>query len=239
MINITIIPILNDNYTYLLQADNGDIGIVDPGDAAPIIKHLKENDLKLTHILNTHHHYDHVDGNIALKDKYRAKVIAPKKDKERIPGFDIGVSEGSIFSFGLEDVKILEVPGHTLGGICFYFPKTRALFTGDTLFSMGCGRLFEGTPDQMWDSMQKIMTLPDDTKLYCGHEYTQDNGVFSLTIEPENDDIIERLNEVCILRLKEEPTIPSSLGLEKKTNPFLRAGSAQRLAEIRALKDNF
>ncbi len=239
MINVTIIPVLKDNYAYLLEADNGETAIVDPGEAGPAIDVLEQKSIKLDTILCTHHHADHIAGCASLKEKYGAKIIGPEKDAARIPGIDIGLTEDSDFSLGGESVTIFETPGHTTGGICYYFPESTLAFTGDTLFSMGCGRLFEGTPEQMWESLQKIMTLPDDIKVYCGHEYTQDGGNFSLHIEPDNEDTKIRMEDVIRLRKQGKPTIPSTIALEKKTNPFLRAGSAQRFGEIRKIKDDF
>jgi len=235
---ITIIPVLNDNYAYLLEAE--DItAILDPGEAGPVIHTLEEKNLRLDYILNTHHHYDHTDGNMEIKQKYGAQIVGPAKDAHRIAGMDIELSEGDEFSLGGENAQIFETPGHTLGGICFYFPESKAAFTGDTLFSMGCGRLFEGTPAQMWDSLQKIMALPDDTNIYCGHEYTRDGAAFCLTIEPDNEDLKQRMKEVNALRANGKPTIPVTLSIEKKTSAFLRAGSGERFAEIRELRNNF
>ncbi len=239
MINVTIIPILEDNYAYLLEFKSGETVIVDPGEAGPIIDVLREKNLSLDFILNTHHHSDHIAGNHDLKNAYNAKIAGPAKDSYRIADINIELQEGSTFQFGEEETQILETPGHTTGGICIYFPASKIIFTGDTVFSMSCGRLFEGTPEQMWESFQKIMALPDNTKLYCGHEYTQANGQFCLTIEPDNPDLKARMEEVDALRIEGKPTLPSTIGLEKQTNAFLRAGSAERFAEIRVMKDNF
>ena len=235
--NIEIIPLLEDNYAYLLISDDGEIAVIDPAQAEPIIKRLEEKNLKLDYILNTHHHWDHTGGNIELKEKYNCQIIAPAAEQKRIEQIDIALREGDHFEFGSHSAQIIETPGHTSGHICFYFEQARALFCGDTLFSMGCGRLFEGTADQMWQSLKKIMNYPDDTKIYCGHEYTMGNGMFCLNIEPDNEDLIARMEEVKALREQDLPTIPSTLEIEKKTNAFLRAGSATRFAEIRSLKD--
>lgn len=237
MIDLTIIPILKDNYAYLLRADNGDVAIVDPGEAAPIIEEIERQDLKLTHILNTHHHWDHTDGNEELIEKYDAKLIGPLKESIRIPGLDIELSEGDDFEFGGEKIEIIDTPGHTMGHICFYFPDSGIVFTGDTLFLMSTGRLFEGTADHIWGSLEKLAALPDETKVYCGHEYTVSNAKFCLTIEPDNEDLQKRYEAMKELRRKKQPTMPGTIGEEKKTNAFMRAGSAEGYAKIRTLKD--
>lgn len=236
-IEIDIIPVLKDNYAYLLKVNNGETAVVDPGEAGPVIAELEQQDLSLDYILNTHHHGDHIAGNAALIEKYGAKLVGPAKEKMRIQNMDILLNEGDIFSFGDEDVQILETPGHTTGGICFYFPDSKSIFTGDTLFLMSTGRLFEGTPEQMWESLQKIMVLPDDTRIYCGHEYTLDNGEFCLSIEPGNKDLQKRVEHVRALREKNQPTMPGTIKEEKQTNAFLRAGSAKGYAQIRKMKD--
>lgn len=236
MTDISIIPVCEDNYTYMIQS-GGVIGVVDPGEARPVIAALEKRGISLDFILNTHHHGDHIAGNKALKEKYGAKLAGPASEKARIADMDIFLKEGDVFTLGAEDIQILETPGHTRGHICFYLPKAGAAFTGDTLFSLGCGRLFEGTAAQMWDSLQKIMALPDATQIYCGHEYTLANGKFCLGIEPDNTDLQRRIAEVKALRAAGRPSLPSTLALEKKTNAFLRAGSAEKFAEIRELKD--
>lgn len=238
MTNVTIIPVLNDNYAYLLELPSGEHAAVDPGEAEPVIDVLEDRGIALDYILCTHHHGDHVAGNKDLKAKYNCRIIGPEKDKARIPGIDQGVVESESLDVGGENIEILETPGHTSGGICFYLPGSGIIFTGDTLFSMGCGRLFEGTPEQMWNSLQKIMALPGDTLIYCGHEYTLDNAKFCMDVEPDNEALKKRYEEVLALRGQNKPTIPSTLNQEKDTNAFLRAGSAERFAEIRKLKDN-
>jgi hydroxyacylglutathione hydrolase len=239
MMDIEFIPAFQTNYIYLLTEESGKVAVVDPGDPRPVIKLLKDRGLKLDYILNTHHHADHTGGNLQLKERYDCTIIGPKVDEHRIPGMDSGLSEGDSFQFGELEAKILETHGHTNGHICFWFPAAKTLFCGDTLFSMGCGRLFEGTPKQMWDSLSKIAELPDDTMVYCGHEYTENGGNFCLTIEPDNEDLQARMEDVRKLRANDERTLPVSLGTEKKTNAFLRAGSAERFAEIRRLKDAY
>ena len=239
MITIDIIPILKDNYTYLLQSPCGVTAILDPGEAAPVINVLEQKNLTLNFILNTHHHWDHTDGNQALKKKYNAQIVAPEKEKHRIQDVDITMKDGDVFELGSEKAQIIETPGHTLGHVCFYFPDSTALFTGDTVFSMSCGRLFEGTPADMFESFQKIMALPDDTLIYCGHEYTKENAAFCLVQDPGNDDLKARIEDVKTLRAQNKPTLPISLGIEKKTNIFMKTESAEEFADFRRKKDDF
>lgn len=238
MNNITLIPVLQDNYSYLIEAD-GMTAIVDPGEPGPIESVLDARNLSPSLVLNTHHHGDHTAGNIRLKEKYGAQVVGPEADRNRIPGMDTGVREGGKIPFGTGEIQVLETPGHTSGHVCFYWPEAQALFCGDTLFSMGCGRLFEGTAAQLRESLHKIMMLEDDTRIYCGHEYTLANGAFCLSVEPDNEDIKARMQEVRTMRDKGLPSIPSSLELEKKTNVFLRTDNAGLFAEYRRKKDTF
>ena len=247
---IEIVPRLSDNYAYLVKS--GDYcAIVDPSEAAPVRAALARTGWKLTHILNTHHHLDHCGGNLDLKQETGAKVIGPGKDAARIPGLDVGVDETTGWEFDGRKVQVLEVPAHTSGAITFVIDGNA--FTGDTLFTLGCGRLFEGDPQMMWTSLSKLMTLPDDTKVWCGHEYTQSNGRFALTLEPGNAELKARMAQVSAARDDGRPTVPSTMGLEKKTNPFLRpdsveirkslgmeqAGDVAVFGEIRARKDKF
>jgi len=230
MTKLAIEPVacLSDNYAYLIHApDEGLCAVVDPSEPEPVRKALAAHGLKLTHILNTHHHFDHTGGNVALKEEFGAEIVGPAKDRDRIPGIDVGVTEDAPWKFGTRAVRILEIPAHTRAHIAFYFPDDAAVFTGDTLFAMGCGRLFEGTPDMMWNSLSKLMGLPDDTRVFCGHEYTLNNGRFALTLEPGNADLERRMVEVQALRAKNQPTIPSTIGLEKRTNPFVRPDSLE------------
>jgi hydroxyacylglutathione hydrolase len=224
MLQIALVPCLTDNYAYLIE-DAGLCAVVDPSEPGAVKKALAGR--KLTHILNTHHHFDHTGGNIALKEEFGAKVIGPEKDRDRIPGIDEGVSEAAPWHFGSHVARVLEIPAHTRGHIAFAFEDDGAVFTGDTLFAMGCGRLFEGTPETMWSSLSKLMRLNDDMRVYCGHEYTLNNGRFALTLEPGNADLQARMKEVEALRAKGAPTIPSTIGLEKRTNPFLRPNSPE------------
>ncbi|MCC6598124.1 MAG: hydroxyacylglutathione hydrolase [Alphaproteobacteria bacterium] len=237
MIKISILPVLSDNYAYILKAEDGDIAIIDPGGAAPAIDFLERNALVPRIIFNTHHHGDHTGGNAPLIARYGCTLAVPAKESGRIAGGNIMLTDGMRQSFGGEALHVFETPGHTSGHVCLHFPDSRALFTGDTLFSMGCGRLFEGTAEQMWASLQKIKALPENTLIYCGHEYTLDNAKFGLRIEPENADILARLHEVEILRATGKPSLPISLAQEKKTNIFLRAQTPERFAELRILKD--
>lgn len=242
MIDVQIIPIIpdNDNYAYLIQSSDGVTGVIDPGDAAPIIAVIEDRGITPDYILNTHYHWDHVNGNPKIKSKYGAKIAAPEKEKARIKGgVDIPLRDGDIFMFGSDEVQIIETPGHTLGGICFYFKDSSIVFTGDTVFSMGCGRLFEGTAEDMFSSFQKIMALPDETLIYCGHEYTKGNAGFCLANDKQNPDLKERITEVKSLRLQGLPTLPVTLATEKNTNIFMKAKSAEEFAALRHKKDTF
>jgi hydroxyacylglutathione hydrolase len=251
-LQIEIVPCLKDNYAYLVHDKGAGLtAVVDPSEPEPVKQALARHGWKLTHILNTHHHFDHTGGNLPLKDQFKAKVVGPEKDRDRIPGIDEGVSEAAPWHFGALEVAVLEIPAHTRAHIAFVFDD--AVFTGDTLFAMGCGRLFEGTPAMMWTSLSKLMKLPDATKVYCGHEYTQSNGRFALTLEPGNAALVARMKEVDAARAKNHATVPSTIGLEKKTNPFLRpdsteirhslglihSGDVDVFAETRKRKDNF
>ena len=240
MLTIELVPCLSDNYAYLLHDDASKaVGIVDPSEAPPVLKALERHGWKLTHILNTHHHFDHTGGNLPLKEATGARIIGPKADAHRIPGIDLGVSEGDTVTFGSQTARIFDIPAHTSGHIAFWFSDARAVFTGDTLFAMGCGRLFEGTPAQMYQAMRKLEALPPETRVYCGHEYTESNGKFALSVEPDNADLVRNMAQVRATRAKGEPTIPSTIGLERATNPFMRAKSVEELAERRAAKDVF
>ena len=247
-------PCLSDNYGFLIHDDkNGLTACIDTPEVSSIENALSINNWNLTHILNTHHHWDHAGGNLELKEKTNCIIVGPRADAERIPGIDIQVGEGDIYQFGDFRATIHDTPGHTMGHIVYHFAEEKCAFVGDTLFAMGCGRLFEGTPEQMWNSLQKILEWPDDTIIYCAHEYTQNNGYFAMTVEPENQDLIDRLEEVKCLRAEGKPTIPTTLSIEKKTNPFLRPMSknlqntihmensslVEIFARVRQLKDNF
>jgi len=219
---IITIPCLSDNYAYLIDA-GGACAVVDPSEAAPVMAALSREGLKLTHIVNTHHHGDHTGGNLELKAAFGAEVVGPARENGRIPGLDLAVSEVTGWRFAGHDVKVMDVPGHTLGATTYVIDGNA--FTGDTLFSCGCGRVLEGDPTMMWASLSKLMTLPDDTKLWCGHEYTEKNASFALTLEPENQALRMFTNVVRQARAKGNASIPSTMKLEKIVNPFLRPGS--------------
>ena len=220
---ITPIPCLDDNYAYIIfDKISKNVGVVDPSEAYPIINFLKKNNLNLNYILNTHHHFDHVGGNTELKKIYNAKVIGFDEDKHRIPGIDIALKDKDEFKFGNSIIKILHIPGHTLGHICFFFEKEKIAFTGDTLFSLGCGRIFEGDHKQMLTSLNKIKKLPKTTKIYCGHEYTLKNAEFCMKYDKKNSILKKKFEIIKNLRAKNIPTVPSTLEEELKTNIFLR-----------------
>ena len=220
---ITPIPCLTDNYAYIINDHKSQIiGVVDPSEAKPVQDFLQKKNLKLNYILNTHNHFDHIGGNIELKKKYNAKVVGYNGDKHRIPGIDITLEDNAIWSFGSHNVKIIHIPGHTLGHICFFFEKEKIAFTGDTLFSLGCGRIFEGDHEQMLKSLNKIKVLPKDTRIYCGHEYTLKNAKFCIKYDSDNEDLKEIFQKIDNLRSNNLPTVPSKLGDELKANIFLR-----------------
>ncbi|MCO5582353.1 hypothetical protein L7F22_036247 [Adiantum nelumboides] len=254
-LQIDVVPCLRDNYAYLLHdTEAGVTGVIDPSEAKPVIEAIQKKNLGLGFILNTHHHWDHTGGNVDLKRRYNAKVVGPYADRGRIPEIDVALKDGDTWMLGNQKMLVLDTPGHTKGHVCFYFPSSKAIFTGDTLFSLSCGKLFEGTPQQMWTSLSKIMGFPDDTSVYCGHEYTLANAEFSLTLEPNNEALKKYYGEVKELRQAGRPTIPTTLGREKACNPFLRVSSAevrasvgisaeadevQALAAVRARKDQW
>jgi hydroxyacylglutathione hydrolase len=254
MLEIERIPCLKDNYVWLLRSSTGDcIGVVDPAEAAPVEAAAARTGLPLTHIFNTHHHGDHVGANIALKARYGATIVGPRADQARIPGIDVAVADGETYAFGAEIATVLDVPGHTRGHIAFWFAGSSALFCGDALFALGCGRMFEGTAPQMWRSLAKIRALPDATNVYCAHEYTQSNARFAVSVDPGNAELRARVAEIDRQRAAGEATVPSLLGLEKRTNPFLRADDrdlarriglpsaapAEIFGALRAAKDAF
>ena len=217
---------------------SGDTASIDAPDANAVESALKANGWNLTHILVTHHHWDHTQGIEELKSKYKCHVIGPQAEEEKIKSLDETKKDGDQFFFGGEPVEVISTPGHTLGMINFYFPNSAVVFTGDTLFALGCGRIFEGDANMMWDSLSKLAKLPSETVVYCGHEYTKANAEFCLTIEPDNRALIERAKEIDSLRAQNKPTLPTTIGLELETNSFLRAGNAAEFARIRSAKDN-
>jgi hydroxyacylglutathione hydrolase len=221
--HITPIPCLTDNYAYIVNdKDSNTVGVIDPSEAKPIISFLNKEKLNLNYILNTHHHFDHIGGNSELKKLYGAKVVGFLGDEHRIPGIDIKLKSDEKWIFGDSIVKILHIPGHTLGHICFFFEKEKIAFTGDTLFSLGCGRIFEGDYKQMLSSLNKIKNLPKKTKIYCGHEYTYKNAEFCLKHDIKNNDLVKYFKKIKKLRSNNLPTIPSILEDELKSNIFLR-----------------
>ena len=237
---VEIIKCLEDNYSYLIiDTNNNNACVVDPSEAKPIIDFIQNNKLKLNFILNTHHHYDHVGGNNELKKKYGAKIIGFKNDKERIPGIDILVEDNEIWKSKNFESKIIHIPGHTSGHICFYFFKEKIIFTGDTLFSLGCGRIFEGTYKEMFNSLNKLKSLPQNTKVYCGHEYTLKNSLFCSKYEKNNKKLEMKILEINSKLEKSLPTIPSTIGEELACNIFLRAKNLEEFSKLRDLKDNF
>lgn len=223
-LQVHLLPALSDNYIFALRDSKANVtGIVDPAQSQPVIDFLEENGWGLDFILNTHHHPDHVGGNADLVSRYGATVYGCGEDKKRIPHISRELKGGDSFLFGEQKVTVLEVFGHTIGHIAYYFEEAASLFCGDTLFSNGCGRLFEGSPQMMWASLQKLRDLPPETKVYCAHEYTLHNGNFALEQDPENRDLQNYMAKVKLLRAKGEFTIPTSIGQERLSNPFLRA----------------
>ena len=238
--NIKIIKCLEDNYSYLIiDEKNNSACVVDPSESKPIENFIKENKIELKFILNTHHHYDHVGGNKALKIKYKAKVIGFEGDKDRIPGIDICLKDKEVWKNNNFELKIFHIPGHTSGHICFNFIKEKLLFTGDTLFSLGCGRIFEGTYEQMFNSLKLIKSFSLDTKIYCGHEYTLKNSSFCLIHDKDNLKLKEKIILIKDKLSKGLPTIPSTIKDELETNIFLRCNSLETFSKLRDLKDNF
>lgn len=238
VLSIKQIPALRDNYIYLLTCkQTGETAVVDPSEAEPVKDAMDGKNLD--YILNTHHHWDHTDGNLPLKDAFGCAIIGSGYDPERVRGIDREVKEGDTFKVGEAEAKVLFVPGHTKGHIAFYFPESEALFCGDTLFAGGCGRMFEGTPEQMFASLKKLANLPGVTKVYCGHEYTENNYTFAHNMAPENTDIQRRLEQVKTMRAADKPTVPSTLEEENRSNIFLLAPDPQTFSTLRDAKDRF
>jgi len=222
-LDIQQFPCLSDNYGVLIRdAEAGVTAAIDAPDASQVAAALKEKGWRLTHILTTHHHGDHTAGNLALKADTKCTIIGPRGEAAKVPGIDKQVGEGDTFKFGSFEVRVLDTPGHTAGHITYLIPSAGVAFVGDTLFAIGCGRVIEGNAQMMWNSLQKLMALPKETQVYCGHEYTQSNAKFALTIEPENAALVKRAKEVDQLRAAGKPTLPTNIVIELETNPFLR-----------------
>lgn len=253
-LTLLTIPCLTDNYAYLIHDEaSGDTAVVDVPEAAPILRALNQKGWTLSHVLITHHHHDHIGGIPELLSSAPAKVVGCAEDAHRLPPLDIAVSEGDSIRIGHEEAAVLDVSGHCQGHIAYYLPNSALAFTGDSLMALGCGRIFEGTPPQMWQSLSKIAAFPPETTICSGHEYTAANAKFALTIDPDNPELISRASEVNAARAEGRPTVPSTLDEELNTNPFLRAGDpairarlgmqsnsdAEVFAEIRARKDKF
>ena len=237
---IEIIPCLQDNYSYLIvDESNNTACVVDPSESKPIIDFLKNKNITLKYILNTHHHYDHVGGNKELKKNLGAIVVGFKKDMNRIPEIDILLEDNQIWKAENFKAKIIHIPGHTSGHICFYFFQEKIIFTGDTLFSLGCGRIFEGTHKEMFESLNKIKSLPSETQIYCGHEYTLQNSKFCIMYDPENTNLKKKINHIIDLIKNGLPTVPSTLKDELDCNIFLRTKNLESFSKLRDLKDNF
>lgn len=235
-----LFPALNDNYGVLVHCpDSGATASIDAPEAAAVERALADTGWKLTHILITHHHHDHVGGVEELKQKWGCEVIGSAEEPHGLPGLTGTVTPGGTYDFAGHIAQIIHTPGHTLGHITWHFADDGVAFAGDTLFTLGCGRVFEGTMEQMWASMQKLAKLPPETTVYCGHEYTLSNGRFAVTAEPDNQALKQRMIEIEQLREAGKPTVPTTIAQELETNPFLRAETAQRFAEIRTAKDNF
>ena len=250
---IGCVPYLSDNYAWVIHSDQEeDCAIVDPGESEPVINYLEREGLTPRWILATHHHADHTGGIKSLLDEYGdVSVLCSRADKNRVPSATMGVDDEERVSVAGAEAVALLVPGHTLGSVAWWFPNEAALFTGDTLFGGGCGRLFEGSPEQMHASLSRLRALPEETAVYCGHEYTEKNLLFARGVVPDDVAVLERLEETSRKRQDGRPTIPSSIGVEKKTNPFLRAGEeplmqaagksdpVSTFAELRRRRDSF
>ena len=240
MIEVVRIPVLSDNYVWLVHEPvSGETAVVDPAVADPVLAEAAKRGWQITDIWNTHWHPDHTGGNAAIKAATGCAVTAPAAEAGRIPTLDRAVGEGDAVCLGEIEAEVIEVPAHTAGHIAYLLHSECTAFVGDTLFAMGCGWLFEGNAAQMHANMQRLAALPPDTLIYCAHEYTLANGRFALTVEPDNRALTERMAEVEALRARGEATVPTTIALERATNPFMRAGSVEELAERRAAKDAF
>ncbi len=236
---VETIKCLEDNFSYILIDQNKNACVIDPSESAPIINFVEKNNIKIKYILNTHHHYDHIGGNKEIKKKYNAKIAAYKNDLHRIPDVDISLKNNQIWTAENFKSKIIHIPGHTNGHICFFFKNEKIAFTGDTLFSLGCGRIFEGTYEEMFSSLKKLKELPKETKIYCGHEYTLKNSEFCLKYDKNNKRLQKKINEIKNKVNNNIPTVPSTIEDEIACNIFLRAKTLGEFSKLRDLKDNF
>ena len=240
MLEIVAVPAFADNYLWLAHDnESGETAVVDPGDPAPVLVEAERRGWRIGKILNTHWHPDHTGGNMAIKDATGATIIGPAGENGRVPGLDIALREGDRVSIGNREAEVWEVPGHTLGHIAYVFHDDRVAFVGDTLFAMGCGRLFEGSPEQMHSSLGRLAGLPADYRLYCAHEYTLSNARFAAHAFPENKEVADRLRQVEQDRAEDRSTVPTTVGQERATNPFLLATDVGHFADLRREKDNF
>jgi hydroxyacylglutathione hydrolase len=235
---IVAVPAFSDNYLWLVHDEaSGETAVVDPGDAAPVLAEAERRGWRIGQVWNTHWHRDHTGGNLAIKQTTGARISGPAG--EDIPGRDVALSEGDVVHLGTHVGRVIDVPGHTLGHIALIFEQDSIAFVGDTMFAMGCGRLFEGTPEQMFGSLQQLAALPDETRLYCAHEYTLSNACFAAHAEPGNAAIADRLDQVKRLREEGKITLPTTVAQERETNPFVRATDAKQFARLRRDKDSF
>ncbi len=240
MLEIVAVPAFADNYLWLVHdPDSGETAVVDPGDPAPVLTEADRRGWRITTIINTHWHPDHTGGNLAIKEKSGATIVGPACENGRVPGLDRALKEGDRVRLGNHEAEVWEVPGHTIGHIAYIFRQDRVAFVGDTLFAMGCGRLFEGSPEQMHHSLGRLASLPEDVKLYCAHEYTLANARFAAHAFPANPAIADRLADVTRAREAGQPTVPTTVAEERATNPFLLARDVEHFADLRAEKDNF
>ena len=237
---VEIIPCLKDNYSYIIiDESNNTACVVDPSEAAPIINFLRKENIELKYILNTHHHFDHIGGNEELKKKFGSTILGYKEDSHRIPGIDILLEDNQIWKADNFIAKIMHIPGHTSGHICFHFFNEKLVFTGDTLFSLGCGRIFEGTYKEMFSSLSKIKSLPEETKVYCGHEYTLNNSKFCIKYDSKNLSLKKKIENIKKKIEYGLPTIPSTIKEELDCNIFLRTKDLKSFSKLRDLKDNY
>ena len=236
---VETIRCLEDNFSYILIDQNKNACVIDPSESEPIINFVEKNNIKIKYILNTHHHFDHIGGNKEIKKKYNAKIVAYKNDLHRIPDVDISIKNNQIWTAENFKSKIIHIPGHTNGHICFFFENEKIAFTGDTLFSLGCGRIFEGTYEEMFSSLKKLKELPKETKIYCGHEYTLKNSEFCLKYDKNNKRLQKKINEIKNKVNNNIPTVPSTIDDEIACNIFLRAKTLGEFSKLRDLKDNF